>query len=239
MLTLLGIAFGTSLLSGIFGMAGGLILMGAYAGSLPVGAALALHGITQGVANGARAGLLWRHVHGRVLLSYAAGAGLAWGLLRSLRPEPEIRWVWLGLGLLPFAAEAAGRLLPRPDMAVRPAWGALAGFLVNGVQGIAGVAGPILDLFFVQSSINGTMTRQEVVATKAVTQALSHGLKVALWWDAAQELPPDLVLGSLAAAFLGTAAGTRVLGALREKDFRRGTRLLLLAVGAIYLWKAI
>ena len=48
-------AFLTALLSGIFGMAGGLVLMGALALVLPVSAAFVTHGLLQLVANGWRA----------------------------------------------------------------------------------------------------------------------------------------------------------------------------------------
>lgn len=231
------VTLGTSALSGVFGMAGGLLLMGALAGAMPVEAAIALHGITQGAATGARAGLLWRHVHGRALLAYAGGALAAWGLLSWARPAPELRQVWLILGLLPFAAEGIGRIGALPDLARHPAWGAVAGLLVNGLQGIAGVAGPILDLFFVQANRSGAMPGREVVATKAATQALSHGLKVLLYLDAARRLPPALIPATLLAALLGTVLGTRLLAALPERDFRRGTRAILLAVGAYYLWR--
>ena len=49
---------GTSLLSGIFGMAGGMILIGVLLVLLPVPEAMMLHGVTQLASNGWR-GLLW------------------------------------------------------------------------------------------------------------------------------------------------------------------------------------
>ena len=50
---------GTSFLGGIFGMIGGLVLMGVLLLFLPVPAAMTLHAITQMTANGWRA-LVWR-----------------------------------------------------------------------------------------------------------------------------------------------------------------------------------
>ncbi|HZV18275.1 MAG TPA: hypothetical protein VFF84_06230 [Sphingobium sp.] len=52
----------TAFLSGIIGMAGGLVLMGALALLLPVSAAFVTHGILQLVANGWRAAPHHRHV---------------------------------------------------------------------------------------------------------------------------------------------------------------------------------
>ena len=54
-LFLVATAFVTAALSGVFGMAGGLVLMGALALVLPVSAAFVTHGILQLVANGWRA----------------------------------------------------------------------------------------------------------------------------------------------------------------------------------------
>ena len=53
---------GTSLLSGIFGMAGGMILIGVLLATMPVPEAMMLHGITQMASNGWRGLLWWRHV---------------------------------------------------------------------------------------------------------------------------------------------------------------------------------
>src|SRR5687768_638634 len=51
--------FATSFLSGIFGLAGGLVLMGALLLFLPVTTAMVLHAMTQMASNGSRA-FLWR-----------------------------------------------------------------------------------------------------------------------------------------------------------------------------------
>ena len=50
----------TSFISGILGMAGGMILMGILLAMMPLPQAMMLHGLTQLSANGWRA-WLWRH----------------------------------------------------------------------------------------------------------------------------------------------------------------------------------
>lgn len=69
---LLLVMVGTSLLSGIFGMAGGLILVGVLLALLPVQDAMLLHGVTQAASNGWRA-LLWRR-HIRLRRSWRSSA---------------------------------------------------------------------------------------------------------------------------------------------------------------------
>ena len=62
----------TAFLSGIFGMAGGLILIGILLVMLPVPDAMMLHGVTQFASNGWRALLWWRHVRWRAVAAYMA-----------------------------------------------------------------------------------------------------------------------------------------------------------------------
>src|SRR4029453_2527915 len=64
----------TSFVSGILGMAGGMILMGVLLAVLPLPVAMMLHGITQLASNAWRA-LLWRkEVDWRVFRGYLYGA---------------------------------------------------------------------------------------------------------------------------------------------------------------------
>src|SRR5210317_629072 len=55
-------AFATSVLSGIVGMAGGMVLLVILISLLPVSSAMVLHAATQFTANGSRALLLRKHI---------------------------------------------------------------------------------------------------------------------------------------------------------------------------------
>src|SRR5688572_9751322 len=127
------VAFSTSVLSAIFGMAGGLVLMGVYATLLPVASAMVLHGATQIVANGSRAALLRGHIRWRGVAWYAAGAAVASAVLYGVRFVPDTRTVFIALGLVPFVAVFSPLRL---DFAKTPM---LAGVVVGGTQLIAGV----------------------------------------------------------------------------------------------------
>src|SRR5436305_10335448 len=75
----------TSFISGILGMAGGMILMGILLALLPLPAAMMLHGITQLASNGWRA-LLWRsQVNWRMLRGYIIGALVALAAFEMVR----------------------------------------------------------------------------------------------------------------------------------------------------------
>lgn len=233
--TLLLAAFATATLSATFGMAGGLVLMGVFTAVLPVPEAMVLHGLTQLVANGGRAFLLREHLQGRGIAAYAAGAAVAWALFQTAQVVPSARAVYLGIGAVPFVA----LLLPASPLLDfgRTRGAALCGLLVAGTQMLFGVAGPLLDVFFVRTGLG----RHAVVSTKATTQTLSHALKIAcfaplLGEEAIRRLT---VLGAVCvmAALAGTWAGGLLLERISEQVFRQWTRRLLFGVGVFYLWK--
>ena len=75
-------------LAGLFGMAGGLILIGVLLTILPLPSAMVLHAITQMASNGWRA-FLWRsHIQWRPVAVYLIGCAVAlaaWSITRSTR----------------------------------------------------------------------------------------------------------------------------------------------------------
>src|SRR5688572_12016187 len=99
----------TSFLSGLFGMAGGLILMGALLAVLPVATAMVLHAVTQ-IASNLWRGLLWRdHIRWRAVAAYASGCAialLAWSLTQCV-PSRPFALILLGVTtFLPWFAPA-------------------------------------------------------------------------------------------------------------------------------------
>src|SRR5262245_29042589 len=84
-LVLAGSAFATSFISGILGMAGGMILIGVLLVLLPLPAAMLLHGLVQLAANGWRAFLLRTEIDWRVFGGYAVGGCVALALFAILR----------------------------------------------------------------------------------------------------------------------------------------------------------
>lgn len=222
----------TAILSAVFGMAGGLVLLGVYTALLPVPAAMVLHGVTQLVANGSRAVLLRRHIAWRSVGAYAVGAVFAWVLLAVIHPPTDPAIVLILAGSTPFVA----RLVPwRPDGA-EPRYAVLAGFLVQALQVLAGVAGPLLDVFFIESKLD----RFGIVATKAATQVLSHAAKIGFWAglvDGGLDLRDALATASAAA--LGTWLGGHLLDRIDESTFRKATRWIVLGLGGVYVVRGL
>jgi uncharacterized protein len=224
---------GTSFLSGIFGMAGGMMLMGFLLAIMPVSAAMALHGVTQMVSNGWRAWLWRAHIRWRTVIGHAAGSLVAAIAFACLTVRPTKAEALLILGLTPFI----GLALPaRAQLnAVRPAHAFGCGVVCMGLQLLAGVSGPVLDLFFVNSRLD----RRAVIATKAIVQALGHAVKLAYFGALLAvdggELPAMVVATAIALALIGTHASRRVLDVMSDAQFRTWSRRLIVAVAAVYL----
>lgn len=231
-------SFATALLSGIFGMAGGLLLMGVLALLLPVSAAFVTHGILQLVANGWRAILHRRHIAWPIIVNYAIASAVAGGFVALVSFVPSRPLLFLLLGLVPMLV-----WLPRHWLqldAGRPLHALASGFLVTLVNLTAGVAGPLLDIFFVRTALD----RHQIVATKAATQVFSHAAKILVYGGPLLGAPtatlPPWWLFALAvpASMLGTAAGGIVLNRISDVDFKRWTAWIVTGIGLFYLAKA-
>ena len=116
-----------------------------------------------------------------------------------------------------------------------------AGFVVQALNTVAGVAGPLMDQFFV----NTAMTRHQIVATKAVTQVLAHFVKIIFWSvpvimaSGIKMLPPAwLILAAVPLSMLGTTLGGKVLDRMSDVNFKRGMKYLVTAVGVVLLIRA-
>ena len=229
----------TSFISGILGMAGGMILMGVLLALLPLPAAMMLHGITQMASNGWRAWLWRRNVDWRIFRGYALGtfvALTAFILVQFVVSKPV---AYILLGITPFVSFALPkRLALNVDHHWHPF---LCGTVCTGLQLLAGVSGPLLDVFFVRSKLD----RRGVVATKAMSQTLGHFIKI-LYFGGISALstnngaiPTELSLALIAAcvvlAFTGTSLSKSVLDKMSDANFRQWTQWTVMTMGVIYL----
>jgi uncharacterized membrane protein YfcA len=223
----------TSFISGILGMAGGMILMGVLLTLLPLPQAMMLHGITQLASNAWRA-LIWRRdVDFRVFRGYALGAVTAlagFAIVHLVLSKPV---ALIMLGLTPFVTLALPEKLHLN--VERRGHPFACGVICAALALTAGVSGPILDIFFVRSKMN----RHRVVATKAATQGLTHILKIlyfgAIVAVAGASVHPLLGAVMVALALIGTSFSQPVLKRMNDTSFRRWTRWTVMSIGVFYL----
>jgi uncharacterized protein len=227
----------TSFVSGILGMAGGMILMGILLALMPLPAAMMLHGVTQLASNLWRA-VLWRNqVDWRVFRGYALGALVALAIFAMVRLVVGKPVALIAMGFTPFVT----LWLPeRLHLNVERRGHSFAcGLVSSAISLTAGVSGPILDIFFVRSQ----MRRHAVVATKAMTQSFSHVLKI-FYFGAVVSLVGGRVdpwTGAMMVllAVAGTSLSRTVLERMDDASFRRWTRRTVLTLGAFYVGNGI
>jgi uncharacterized membrane protein YfcA len=229
---------GTAFLSSIFGMLGGLILMGILVSIMPVSQAMVLHGLIQLTSNGYRAWLNRKDINWSIVATLIVGNIIALAGLVFVAFVPDRITVLLALGLLPYIAWA----LPKNaalDVTKKPI-GLLAGMVVVATNLLAGVGGPLLDVFFQRVD----MTRHQVVATKAVAQSLGHISKVIFFGFLTVSASNDwpmlwLVLIAMTASVTGTTLGKKILDKINDEIFFLWTQRILLSVGAVFIVYAL
>ncbi|MEP6343442.1 MAG: sulfite exporter TauE/SafE family protein [Maricaulaceae bacterium] len=228
----------TAMISGLFGMAGGMIFMGIITIFLGVPEAMIVHGAVQGLSNSYRAFLLRANIRWDIFGFHAIGALPAIIGLAFIVFIPSKAFVYFALGLLPFIL-----WLPRGWMqgdAERPRDAVMCGFMVIGLNLTAGIAGPALDFFYVRTGLS----RLEIVATKAVTMFAAHMVKIAFFGlplilaGNLSGLPPAWVfIAVIPCAMLGTYTGTSLLHRLSDIQFKSYTKYLVTLDGSVYLWR--
>ncbi|MBE0581718.1 TSUP family transporter [Devosia sp.] len=228
--------FFTSTLSGVFGMAGGLVLLGILLAILPVGTAIAVQGAIQIVANGSRAWFSRDYIDWKILGIICLGLLVAGIALFILRYTPDLATVCIAIGLLPILV-----WIPQSWLALdasKPHHAFVCGLLGGGLNLAVGVSGPTVDIFFIRT----TMDRRKIIATKAATQVISHAAKVVFYWNAAMVLAPfEWAAIAVAAPFAiaGTSAGHWILQRLTDANFRAWTRWIVTAIGIFYLIRGV
>jgi uncharacterized membrane protein YfcA len=222
----------SSFISGTFGMAGGMVLLGVLLVYFPVTTAMVLFSIIQLVANAWRAGLWWRFVLWSIFAWYAVGGVLAFALMRWIAYVPDKATVYILLGALPFAVEVLP-LRARPNIQWRGV-PFITGFLTTVVQFMAGVGGPFLDVFFQKS----TLDRKTTLASKAVVQTFSHVLRGAYFgsFGTVESFDrPWPYVAAILVAIAGTSITPLIIERMTDHGFRQWTRAIILTVSGIYL----
>jgi uncharacterized membrane protein YfcA len=217
---LAALAFATSVLSAVIGMAGGLVLLSAMLVYMDPLQAIPVHAAVQLVANGSRAIVQREHVAWNLVACYAPGllpfgwlgirvvyatpADLLQALIGGFVLVATWRPGWLLFGQKPGAAHAGLRFA---------ALGAVIGFL----QVLVGAVGMLVAPFFLPLGLS----RQSVIGTQACMQSLGHLVKIVLFGLAGFALAEHALLLLLLAPLViaGTWAGSLLLDRVPERVF--------------------
>jgi len=226
----------TSILSGVLGMAGGMILMAILVSTVSVASAMMIHGAVQATSNGSRAWFLRSYIQWQILPAYLLGAGLAVLIFAALTLVPDANLILIVVGVFPFLARAVPHL--RGLDVNKPPIAFCCGLVVTSAQLLAGASGPLLDVFYLNSKLN----RFQIIASKALTQTLGHILKLIYY---------GLIIGvteyielwfyplAMVIAVLGARIGTRLLESFSDERLRRISGNVILVIAAVCAVKGV
>ncbi len=227
-------SFFTSALTASFGLGGGLALLAIMGALLPPAAVIPVHGVAQLGSNASRLALQWKSVVWPIVGWFAAGSLLGSSIGARLYVEvPEALLQGL-IGAFVLAAVYG----PKPG-----------GFAPGKTTFFAvGAASSLLSMFVgATGPIAATMVgvakldKLKTVATHAGAMTAQHAVKSAAF-GAIGFAYADwsfIMVGIIAAGFLGAAAGTRLLHGMAEQKFRRGFTLVLTFFGCYLIGKAL
>jgi uncharacterized membrane protein YfcA len=231
LILLIPVVLATSFLSGIFGMAGGLILLWFLFLVAPASMAIAVHGIIQMVSNGSRAWLSRRYLDVKILAIVCLGLLLAMAFLFGIQYAPNAAFALIVIGLLPLLLWIPASWLTLD--ASRPAHAFACGLISGALTVMVGTAGPLIDMFFIRTKLD----RRVVIATKAAIQVIAHFTKVVFYINAALMLDSigwSTVLLCIPVAILGAWLGKFVLDRMSDLQFRSWTRMIVTCIGFAY-----
>jgi len=217
---LAALAFATSILSAVVGMAGGLVLMTAMLIYMDPLQAIPVHAAVQLVSNASRTLVQREHVAWSLVAWYAPAllpfGALGIRVVYALPPDAlqaviggfvlvaTWRPSWLSFGRSPHASHTGVRFA---------ALGAVIGF----VNVIVGATGMLVAPFFLPLGL----PRQSVIGTQACMQSIGHLVKLVLFGLAGFALAEHAaLLGVLAPLVIaGTWVGSRLLDRVPERAF--------------------
>ena len=224
-----------SFVSGIFNMAGGMILLGVLLIFFDVSTSMILFSLLSATGNAWRVMTWWKHINWPIWFQYTIGACVALFVLRFIAFLPSKAMVYLLLGLLPWLIE----LLPRhwhPSIQWRGV-PLLTGLTTTSIQLMAGNGGLFMDIFFQKSQVG----RHQTIATKAFCQTVGNLMRIFYFGTLAgieDAVPLWFFIPAAALAIAGSMAAPLVVNRMTDDSFRKWTRKLIFLVSAIYLLRA-
>lgn len=228
------IAFLTSAVSGVTGMGGGVLLLSFMTFFLKYQILIPIHGIIQLLSNGSRAMLLRKNVKQSFLIPFAIGAPIgsfiAYFVLSAIA-KPTYFYLILAVFIL-YTVFKPKKI---PHFKLQGYQWTLLGIASGTIAPILGATGPLIAPFYVRDDIN----KEEVVATKAAQQVITHALKIPLFislsFDYSKHL--TLILTMSVGTILGTFAGVKILKSIPAHVFTILFKAMLLIAAGRLIYK--
>ncbi len=234
-------ALATSIISGIIGMGGGLLLLATMLSFLPHAETIPAHGAVQLVSNGTRLLVFLRHVDVKTIVRFAAGALpgsiiggllLVWLRKDNLETTEPYFKIAIGLYVLITTFRPIGK---RPASDASSAAPRISTFtLLGGLAGVLGLTIGAIGPLIAPAFLHAGFVKERMIATKAVCQMTIHILKVPIFL--ASGLVDYAKLGQLIVVMSlmvipGTLIGKKILTRVDERAFVTLFKLAMLLAG--------
>jgi len=208
-------AFGTAVISGTIGMAGGILLFVIMSVFFPPAVLIPVHGVVQLGSNSVRTLIFFRNIKASIAILFGVGAviGVLIGSRILITLPEDIFQIVLGIFILVMAWMPRIKAVPRIKMKF---------FFVGGVSTFLslfiGATGPFIAPFFLRENLR----KEEIVATKAACQVFIHFFKIVAFSSVlgfSFQPYAGLLVGMLLASFAGNWCGKKILKAIPQRSF--------------------
>jgi len=212
----------TSMIAGVLGIGGGLLLIAVLPSLVPAAAIVPLHSAAQLVSNSSRAlfafpSVVWRHVP-RFLAGSLLGIAAFGALLYHISTDTIPLFIGTYI-LLTVWSRRFSRLLQKYENYF------LVGFLQTGLGLVVGATGPLA----ITALMKNLDDKEKVVATSAMFMTITHVCKIAFFgvyaFSFTRYALPLVML--MAGALAGSWIGTRLRGRVSGRLFNRLLKVLL------------
>lgn len=231
---LVALSFVTSAISAVFGLGGGVAMLGALAGTVQPNVIVAVHAIIQLGSNLGRAFVQRASVVWPATVRFIAGsiAGVVLGAYVFTALPERLFLALLGAFILLMA------WIPKPKVPGLEKSGPLLGGVVSSFATMfVGATGPFVNAVLLSLGLE----KKQLIATQAMCMTAQHALKALAFgligFSFDDWLP--LIAAMIASGFVGTLLGSRILDRMSERSFALILKALLTLIGLDLLRKAL
>ncbi|MCR4317396.1 MAG: sulfite exporter TauE/SafE family protein [Planctomycetes bacterium] len=226
----------SSIISGFFGLGGGIALLASISFLVKPLEIIPVHGVIQLSSNFTRTLLSLKKVVLKLFFAYAIALPIGVYVASLFWTDKAVVSLQLFIGLFVIALLIWRRKSPKARNF--PLWIYLPlGFVTGFLTVFVGATGPLIAPFFLRDD----MDKDEVIATTSACQSIGHVLKIpvfiALGFDFVGWMPYLALL--IAMAIIGTYIGKLLLGRINDRIFRILFESMLFVLAVILIYKGL
>ena len=201
----------TSLVAGVVGLGGGLMLIAILPSFLPVQALIPIHGLTQMFSNFSRAYFGYKDIQFEVVPKFLIGSVIGVSIFAFILDVISFEYIPLFIGvyiLLSLWSKKFNDKIKKYENYY------LVGFLQSGLSVVVGATGPLTTTLLLKDYED----KNKVVATAALLMSITHCMKVLVFvyfgfkFSEYLDIITVMVMGVIIGSYLGTKIRDRVDG---------------------------